>query len=204
MIQSVLLMGFWYTDPQDHTGAWYWVGVAISLAQSIGIHRDGKKSYNNVLPVELQSLTRRIWWACVVRDRWVSLAKGRPMRVHDEDCDVPMPSRADIADEINQCVAPDLRKKYIPSNVDALSEMWVSLVEVSVILGRIMRIHYRVKGPKPSITDIEELATELFQLEESRSYIMDDQIITLIHSYHLEIYHRCVHSQAKGTTTQPS
>ncbi|KAJ6110383.1 hypothetical protein N7486_002618 [Penicillium sp. IBT 16267x] len=44
LIRSVLLMSFWYTDAQDHTGASHWIGIAITLAQGIGIHRCGNSS----------------------------------------------------------------------------------------------------------------------------------------------------------------
>ncbi|RFU81421.1 c6 transcription factor [Trichoderma arundinaceum] len=135
LIQSVILLGFWYTDPQDHTGAWYWIGIAISLSQNIGLHRSrlSRRVQQQSSPAR-ESLMRRIWWACVVRDRWVSLARGRPMRIHNEDCDTPIPAVEDILSELESVVAHG-RNKFIPADSTALAEMWIrlSLIELDAI-----------------------------------------------------------------------
>ncbi|KAK5700337.1 hypothetical protein LTR17_023012 [Elasticomyces elasticus] len=97
LIQSVILLGFWYTDTEDRTGAWHWIGIAISLSQTLGFHRSPESVIDtNRLPERRRRLFRRIWWSCFVRDRWLSLAKGRPMRINPNDCDVPLPSMDDI------------------------------------------------------------------------------------------------------------
>jgi hypothetical protein len=154
-------MGFWYTDAQDHTGAWYWIGVAISLSQTLGLHRSPQLSDRSQrLPPEQQPLIRRIWWSCLVRDRWLSLAKGRPMRINHEDCDVSMPQAEDIFNDLNK-IPNETRKKYIPLESEGLSKMWINLIEISSTLGRILRIHYRVNGSKPTVEDINSAAVEL-------------------------------------------
>jgi Fungal specific transcription factor domain len=181
-------MSFWYTDPQDHTGAWYWVGIAISLAQSIGIHRD-PHCINSIVPVQLHPLVRRIWWACVIRDRWLSLAKGRPMRVHDEDCDVFMPSAQDVVCEISN-IKPEVRTKFVPAHSDTLAEIWVYFVKTSITLGQVLRMHYRVKGLKADTGDIEKVATDLdlHRQPELQPTITDE--LVLIHRYHWDIFYQ--------------
>ncbi|RBQ77930.1 hypothetical protein FVER14953_09360 [Fusarium verticillioides] len=158
LIQSVILLSFWYTDPQDHTGAWYWIGIAISLAQGIGLHRNPRSSgrTRQIYPQE-QALRRRIWWSCVVRDRWVSLAKGRPMRIHGEDCDLPFPTSQDVLQELDS-VADDARRRFIPADSTALTSLWLRLVRISDVLGGILRLHYRVSGPDPTVDDIDKYA----------------------------------------------
>ncbi|KAF5614147.1 cutinase transcription factor 1 beta [Fusarium subglutinans] len=172
LIQSVMLLSFWYTDPQDHTGAWYWIGIAISLAQGIGLHRNPRSSTRarQIHPQE-QALRRRIWWSCVVRDRWVSLAKGRPMRIHSEDCDLPFPTSQDVLQEL-ECVADEAKRRFIPADSAALTSLWLRLVRISDVLGGILRLHYRVSGPDPTVDDIDKYAQQIESLSATNSGIM--------------------------------
>lgn len=39
LIQSVILLAFWFVDAEDRNGSWHWIGIAISLCQTIGLHR---------------------------------------------------------------------------------------------------------------------------------------------------------------------
>ncbi|KAJ5280280.1 hypothetical protein N7478_005652 [Penicillium angulare] len=197
LIQSVLLMSFWYTDAQDHTGASHWIGIATSLAQGIGLHRSPSSQDRNNTQLsseERQSLGRRLWWTCLVRDRWVSLAKGRPMRIHDEDCDATFPCADDVLHEL-QLLPVEARQKFIPQDIEYLSGMWVQLVKTSAVLGRILRSHYRLKRPKPSCEEIDALTAELHKCQPTSANAMfAASDIALIHEYHLQIFY-----QACGT-----
>jgi hypothetical protein len=188
-------MSFWYSDAQDHTGAWYWVGIAVTLAQGMGIHRctnAQSRHPNRILSEERHRLTRRLWWACVVRDRWLSLAKGRPMRIHDEDCDVALPCTRDLLDEF-EVLSAHATREFIPPGVDGLADMWVQLVRVSAALGRIMRTHYRLKGPKPGVEDIDELAADLDDCQPGATVgIQGTSDVLLLHEYHLQLFYQCV------------
>ncbi|KAJ5611175.1 hypothetical protein N7510_007894 [Penicillium lagena] len=192
LIQSVLLMSFWYTDAQDHTGSWHWVGIAITLAQGIGIHRCAEtqaRHNSQFVPQERQSLTHRLWWTCVIRDRWLSLAKGRPMRIHDEDCDVSLPRSEDVLNEL-QIIPPEVRHKLIPADADSLAPMWVQLVKISAALGCILRTHYRLKGPKPGTEDIDELTTSLHNCQPDMTTVYDASDTILLHEYHLQLFYQ--------------
>lgn len=39
IIAGVFLMSFWWDGPNDQKDSWHWLGVATSLAQSVGMHR---------------------------------------------------------------------------------------------------------------------------------------------------------------------
>jgi hypothetical protein len=86
-------MTYWYETPDDQKDTWHWMGVAISLAHTIGLHRNPEKS--NMEP-KLKKLWKRIWWSCFMRDRLVALGMRRPTRVKDEDYDVPMLTEEDF------------------------------------------------------------------------------------------------------------
>lgn len=40
MAQSAVLLSFWYADLEDRCGSWHWIGVAIGVCQTIGMHRN--------------------------------------------------------------------------------------------------------------------------------------------------------------------
>jgi hypothetical protein len=185
-------MGFWYTDAQDHTGAWYWIGIAITLSQTLGLHRCPQLSNRNQRFSEgRQSLARRIWWSCLVRDHWLSLAKGRPMRIHHEDHDIAMPGLECILDDLG-AITVQAKKRFIPFNWEILANMWLDLVKGSVILGGILRVHYRANGPKPVGKDIEKCAEELQLFRTSSVPVDNTSDILRLHAYQLELFYELV------------
>ncbi|TWU73822.1 hypothetical protein ED733_004887 [Metarhizium rileyi] len=87
LVQSLMQMTYWYETPDDQKDTWHWMGVAISLAHTIGLHRNpGSTS----MSASKQRLWKRIWWSCFMRDRLIALGMRRPTRIKDEDFDVPM------------------------------------------------------------------------------------------------------------------
>ncbi|KAL9624405.1 MAG: hypothetical protein Q9160_001367 [Pyrenula sp. 1 TL-2023] len=87
LVQALLLMTYWYETPDDQKDTWHWMGVGLSLAQTIGLHRDPTRSK---MGRKRQGLWKRVWWSCYMRDRLIALGMRRPLRIKDEDCDVPM------------------------------------------------------------------------------------------------------------------
>ncbi|PGH18721.1 hypothetical protein AJ80_04374 [Polytolypa hystricis UAMH7299] len=87
LVQSLLLMTHWYEMPDDQKDTWHWMGVSLSLAHTIGLHRDPR---NSSMDARRQRLWKRIWWSTYTRDRLIALGMRRPTRIKDEDCDVPM------------------------------------------------------------------------------------------------------------------
>jgi hypothetical protein len=87
IVQALLLMTYWYEGPNDQKDTWHWMSVAISLAQTIGLHCN---SIHLKMDITKQKLWKRIWWSCIMRDRLVALGMCRPTRIKDEDHDIPM------------------------------------------------------------------------------------------------------------------
>lgn len=87
LVQAILLLTFYYETPDDQKDTWHWMGVATSLAHTIGLHRNAAKSW---LDSKRLHLWKRIWWCLYMRDRLIALGMRRPTRVKAEDCDVPM------------------------------------------------------------------------------------------------------------------
>jgi hypothetical protein len=143
LVQAVLILGYWHPDSQDRFEAWHWTGIAISMSQCMGLHRssfgDRRRGH---LPADRMRTVRRIWWCCLVRDRWLAFIKGRPMRINLEDCDVPRPEPSDVADDLDG-IPEDIKSKCLLYSSTVVGELWTKFVSLSILLGRILRLHSR-------------------------------------------------------------
>jgi len=106
--QALLLMGYREIGIGAMTFAWTFVGMAVRMAQDLGMHRnaDGwrrpaQDRDASSVPVfgtsELEE-RRRIWSGCVVMDQYVSAYIGRPLMVcqNDYDTDPPQLTQASL------------------------------------------------------------------------------------------------------------
>ncbi|ETS76645.1 hypothetical protein PFICI_12032 [Pestalotiopsis fici W106-1] len=158
LLQSLILMSNRYADTEDRTGPWHWIGVAISLGHTIGLHRNpclGNSTGPQQSYFEAQmSLWKRLWWSCFHRETWLALSHGRPMRIHPEDCDMPMPAAEDMWAGTS-LLPDDIRQKYIPGPEDCAAFSQVHLINLglSITLSKLLRAHYR-PGKSPSIQQI--------------------------------------------------
>jgi hypothetical protein len=75
--------------------AWHYVGMAIRMAQDLGLHKNADQWMHGGVslfsPIELQE-RRRIWYACVIMDKYVSSYIGRPLCIYEQDFDTELPS----------------------------------------------------------------------------------------------------------------
>ncbi|KAF5256013.1 hypothetical protein FOXYS1_13536 [Fusarium oxysporum] len=126
LIQAVLLMGFYSSDTEDKTGPWHWIGVAIGLSQTAGLHRNPHSTASRI-PQHRQRLWRLIWWSCVHQDVWFSVGMGRPVRINLDDCDTQLPVAADL-DALAVGVPDTLREKYLPAGMPDLSKLFVDCI----------------------------------------------------------------------------
>ncbi|CAG9950779.1 unnamed protein product [Clonostachys rosea f. rosea IK726] len=85
LVQSLLLMTYWYDCPDDDQDTWYWMGIAVTKAHVIGLHRSPDQL--NISPQE-KRLRRRIWWCCIMRDRMLALTIRQPPRIRDNEYSV--------------------------------------------------------------------------------------------------------------------
>ncbi|KAG9250819.1 putative Zn(II)2Cys6 transcription factor [Emericellopsis atlantica] len=191
LIQSVLLMSFWYSDTEDRTGPPHWIGVAISLCQTSGLHRRPHVGINNDM-IRRQQLWRQIWWACVYRDVWYSMGMGKPMRINLDDCDTEMPSANAVREAISEI--PDAtQKKYLPHGMDDLCSLWLGLLKLTVSLASILSTHYRVRrvADAPTAVQAAEAQVVACRLLSNRLGGSEDPLVWL-HAQLFELYTECV------------
>lgn len=144
IIQALVLMTFWSETPGDSKGGWHWVGLTVSLALTLGLHR--KIDYAALDPEESR-LRRRIWWSCYIRDRMLALAMNRPWRIRDGEFDTPMLSLDDF--EISEATLDTLEVKTHSFVADAkeqanLAQMCIAMAQLCTKVGDILILHFSI------------------------------------------------------------
>ncbi|KAI0840077.1 fungal-specific transcription factor domain-containing protein [Hypoxylon sp. FL0890] len=145
LVQGLLLMTYWYETPDDQKDTWHWMGVAISLAHTIGLHRNPANT--NMSPRK-QKLWKRIWWSCFMRDRLIALGMRRPTRIKDEDFDVPMLDEQDfeiepLPDEI-QIISPECTLVRDVLMQQELALMCIAKAKLCLCISHMLKAQYSV------------------------------------------------------------
>lgn len=144
IVQAALLMTYWYENHDDLKDVWYWLGVAISLAKNVGLNRN--LAYSPSMSVQRQSLWKRIWWSCYMRDKLIAIGIRRPMLIQQDDFDIPMLNMLDFETEalplelsrmLGGCpTVKDTIKRLI------LAKMCIGLAKLCVCIAEILTVQY--------------------------------------------------------------
>ncbi|KAJ0416297.1 fungal-specific transcription factor domain-containing protein [Aspergillus carlsbadensis] len=150
LVQALLLMTYWYDTPEDEKDTWYWMGLAFSLAQVIGLHRDPEHLR---LSPKAKHHRKRLWWSCLMRDRLLALGIRRPARIRPDDFDVPMLTLDDlepgpVSDELVALVGA----WESPGDADArqaMATLCIELARLCLCVGHILLSQYSVLESPP-------------------------------------------------------
>lgn len=138
-------MTYWYETPDDQKDTWHWMGVAISLAHTIGLHRDPE---NSNMEESRKKLWKRIWWSCFMRDRLVALGMRRPTRVKDEDYDVPMLTESDFETKIlpmsNSIIPLECTLIRDKDGQRELAQMCIAKAKLCLCISHVLSAQYSV------------------------------------------------------------
>ncbi|RSH95816.1 hypothetical protein EHS25_000909 [Saitozyma podzolica] len=149
-VQVLLLLGLnselqAVTTSRGGSLSWLTVGLAVRMAQDIGLHRD---ITSNHVAQQQVNRRRRVWAACVIADRWYALSFGQPMTINLYDCDARGPS-----------IFPDACADGL-SETEKPFELHAEITKLSILLGRVLRYAYSPLG-----LDMVTNST-LYQLQE--------------------------------------
>ncbi|PVG01630.1 hypothetical protein CPB86DRAFT_871039 [Serendipita vermifera] len=154
--QSYLLIAFREIGIGAMSQAWLFLGVAIRMAQDLGLHRSVDKFHTaaaNLFPPTEKECRNRAWWCCVLLDRYFSTYIGRPCLIFERDYDTPLPVET-FAESI-ELWAPHRSSisgehqstqhlNYNPTNSRSISG-FNAAARLSSILGQIIESLYSVK-----------------------------------------------------------
>ena len=151
LVQSALLLSFWFADTEDVKQSWYWTSIAFGIAQTLGLHREVNISQIQASTTQ-RDLWCNVWWCCVIRDVWLAFGMGRPLRLSASDCDIPLPRNPD-----NQFVNMILHDNLLHSLEEAASFgiMWENLITASSVLREILTRN------TPSLTMVKSLESQI-------------------------------------------
>lgn len=123
----------------DTAFAWTLVSTALSVAQTIGLHRDpaGWES----LPRWERNLRRRVWWGTFIMEKWVAFARGMPSHLHDDDYDVSALTRNDFEDSLSS------------QSLNTQTHLY-HLATLTFILSDIQQAFYSVKAVSKTSNDL--------------------------------------------------
>ncbi|OJJ84168.1 Zn(II)2Cys6 transcription factor [Aspergillus glaucus CBS 516.65] len=175
LLQSSLLLGFWHSETDQHAAPWYWTGISVNMCQILGLHRNPDNSPNNntttaatrrnsSITDRQRHLWRRLWWACFFRDRWMSLTLGRPMRIDLNDCDMPMARAEDLLSDL-EGVGRETKEAFLPGDLEKMAEFWVMLVEMSKVLGKVLKLNYQALRGRPGLGEVEALEAQILSCQ---------------------------------------
>jgi hypothetical protein len=192
LLQASLLMGFWLSELDEHMQPWYWTGTAINLCQMLGLHRNPDSSrVNPAISDRQRHLWRRLWWSSFYRDRWLGLNFGRPLRINLNDCDTPMPLVADLMYDVGGIPEPTLAD-FVPRDLPRLALYWVTLIELSKLLGAVITMKYQTIRARPTIQQFQSLEADTLKCQLPDQYEPGLTNPARFHSLHVHLHYQWV------------
>jgi len=145
LVQALLLLTYYYETPDDQKDTWHWMGVATSVAHTIGLHRNPERSN---MSEKKTKLWKRIWWSTYMRDRLIALGMRRPTRIKAEDYDVPMLTIDDfdlvaIPDSVS-CVPADCTVARDVEKQRQLAVMCIEKAKLCLCISHVLSKQYCV------------------------------------------------------------
>lgn len=143
LIQSLLIMTYWYETPDDQKDSHHWMGIAVSLAQTIGLHRNPER-----MDPAKQKLWKRMWWSTYMRDRLIALGMRRPTRIKTGDFDVPMLTVDDFEiatlPEDSTCIPPDCTLFRDTEKQRQLAILCIEKAKLCICISSVLSVQYSV------------------------------------------------------------
>nr|POE47642.1 cutinase transcription factor 1 beta [Quercus suber] len=178
LIQSLLLMTYWYETPDDQKDSHHWMGIAVSLSHTIGLHRNPEKSTS--MAVQRQRLWKRIWWSTYMRDRLIALGMRRPTRIKGADFDVPMLTVEDFEDAIlpdgPSCIPAGCSLVRSKEKQRQLAILCIEKAKLCLCISHVLSVQYSVLNSNHGVISEEGSTKTTMMLMAKRLEPEQDQL----------------------------
>ncbi|KAJ0158109.1 putative transcriptional regulatory protein [Colletotrichum tanaceti] len=165
VLQAFVLFLTLVRREDDTRFCWTLTGLAIRIAQGLGIHRDGT---NFGLPPFETEMRRRLWWAICTLDLRSAEELGSDLTIIDRSFDTELPSNVNDAD-----IEPGMTE--VPTSRRGKTDCAVSLVryEICTLSRRLHTAGSAMAGVCPrdassSLEDRERMLIEVYDRVEDK------------------------------------
>lgn len=175
LLQAVLLMTYWFDYPDDDKDTWYWMGIALGLAQVLGLHREPDPARTSA---RTRQLRRRVWWSCVMRDRLLALGIRRPSRIRNQDFNVSLLTTDDFdlrapSDAVSRILGESrITAPGSSARID-MTNTFVELTKLCLCLGNILHTQYSLIGNQPAGSEYLQRAIVVPQQSDKQRQDLD-------------------------------
>ncbi|KLO15521.1 hypothetical protein SCHPADRAFT_259949 [Schizopora paradoxa] len=144
--QALLLMGYREIGIGAMAQSWLYIGMAVRMAQDLGMHRSSDRWQRMDGPLfnyRQQQVRKRIWYTCVVLDKYVSAYIGRPLSIFESDYDTQLPGVDELEEtELWTATDPNVGLPTVPGR---LLSCFNESARLSSILASVVQTIYAVK-----------------------------------------------------------
>ncbi|EXJ66856.1 uncharacterized protein A1O5_10051 [Cladophialophora psammophila CBS 110553] len=215
LIQATFIISFLWDGANDAKDMWHWLGIAISIAQTKGLHRSTRHS---ILRLRDRKLWKRLWWSLYVRDRHCAGTVGRPLRIRDDDCDVEPLDETDFIDADDDEFGdsdPVVRSSVCTRiNVNfAHIQYTISMSRLTVIFGNIISSKFPISPSRDTLSSAElvehlkiwrqQLLLRVSDDDEDQNTWFWARMLDLSYNHLLILLHRPEHGKVPGTVISP-
>ncbi|ATY62506.1 Fungal specific transcription factor [Cordyceps militaris] len=159
LVQAMVIFLFLARRHDSPRFIWMMTGIAIRMAQAIGLHRDGSH-FSNLSPYEVE-IRRRVWWALCMIDARASGDQGTDLTILQDGFDTRMPLNINDND-----ISVDT--KTMPEARDGITDMTITQVSCGLVQVERKMIAKQKQGPASPDTS---------------SAVFDELFAKLDHSY---------------------
>jgi hypothetical protein len=113
---------------------------------------------------------------------------GRPLRINMNDCNTMMPSADDMLSDF--VGLPGSAAYYIPRDLPQLADYWVTMIQLTQLLGDTLTLSYQPFGPSPSFQQVEELERKVMIFQLPNNQETGSSPLATFYLYHLELHYQ--------------
>ncbi|OAA75923.1 Fungal specific transcription factor [Akanthomyces lecanii RCEF 1005] len=138
LVQAIAIFLFLARRHDSPRFIWMMAGIAIRMAQAIGLHRDGSH-FPNLTPYEIE-MRRRVWWALIMIDARASGDQGTDLTILQDGFDTQLPLNINDND-----ISVDT--KVMPEEREGITDMTITQVSCGLVDVERKMIANQKEGP---------------------------------------------------------
>lgn len=178
-VSALLVQCFYLLATSNTDRCWITLGIAIRLAQALGLHMDfagGTRAWSYPLPVSQRiEIRRRVWYSLYVMDRLIALQVGRPPALSDSGFSVSLPSNFDDVDHDWEA-----DRAFPEASEPSSGSYFLHAIELSRIIGQVVQeLNEPPKAAEVRLLRINGLDRELSQWKQSLPYYLRFDVVHL-------------------------